>query len=317
MDEPIRTLCPSELNRPMRCEFPVHCSGCNRRLHDDQVAPAHSIAAKTSVTLRARSHIPPSGIDKGTWDYIREPAIAAGYDAGLAGDPLTTQDAGLVADLLEHWESPDPPVVADFGCGTGRSILPLLERHCAVLAVDLSQPMLGQLCGKVSDLPALKTAQLLILQANLLELTGLRSQSCDLGLCLYSTFGMVRGRENRAKFLQHAFRILKPGARLLLHGHNLWWQLNFPGGLHWLVRNRFQSLFQRQLEFGDRFADQRTILQLPIHSFTLPALRRELTAAGFELEQIHPLADPGGYRSWLVRLGRIRTQGWTLLLRKP
>lgn len=269
------------------------------------------------MTRRTRSHIPPSGIDKGTWDYIREPAIAAGYDAALVDDPLTVQDAELVARLFEDRTDPGPPVVADFGCGTGRSLLPLLERDCSVLAIDLSQPMLGQLCGKVRDLPAVQSAQLLILQANLLELAGLRSQSCDLGLCLYSTFGMIRGRENRARFLQHAIRILKPGGRLLLHGHNLWWQLNFPGGLNWLVRNRLQSLLQRQLEFGDRFADQRAIRQLPIHSFTLPALRRELTAAGFELEQVHPLADPGGYRSWLVRLGRIRTQGWTLLLRKP
>jgi hypothetical protein len=29
------------------------------------------------------------------------------------------------------------------------------------------------------------------------------------------------------------------------------------------------------------------------------------------------LEDSGGHRSLLVRLGRIRTQGWTLLLRKP
>jgi hypothetical protein len=56
---------------------------------------------------------------------------------------------------------------------------------------------------------------------------------------------------------------------------------------------------------------------LPIHSFTLAALRHELNSAGFELEQIHPLEDPGGYRSWLVRLVRIRTQGWTLVLRSP
>lgn len=270
-----------------------------------------------SVTRRTRSLIPPSGIDKGTWDYIREPAIAAGYDAGLVGDPLTSQDAAIVAGLLASWKQTSPPVVADFGCGTGRSIFPLLERGCSVLAIDLSQPMLNQLCGKLGKLPADWSGKLLVVQANLLELSGLQSERCDFGLCLYSTFGMIRGRENRARFLREAVRILKPGGRLLLHGHNLWWQLNFPGGLSWLLRNRLQSLWQTKLEFGDRFADQRTIRQLPIRSFTFSSLRRELVAAGFELEQVHPLEDSGGHRSLLVRLGRIRTQGWTLLLRKP
>jgi SAM-dependent methyltransferase len=269
------------------------------------------------VTRRTRSHIPPSGLDKGTWDYIREPAIAAQYDAGLVGDLLTKQDATIVENLLANWPDSGPPVVADFGCGTGRSILPALERGCTALAIDLSEPMLSQVRSKATGLPGALSQQLLVLQANLLELHGVRSDSVDFALCLYSTFGMIRGRANRAKFLQHAVRILKPGGLFLLHGHNLWWQLNFPGGWRWLVGNRLQSWLKPGLEFGDRFADQRTIRQLPIHSFTLAALRHELNSAGFELEQIHPLEDPGGYRSWLVRLVRIRTQGWTLVLRSP
>ncbi len=268
------------------------------------------------MSRRSTSQIPPSGIDKGTWDYIREPAIAAGYDAGLAGDPLTALDHALVSGWLANWPGPCPPVVADFGCGTGRSVLPLLPTGCHVLAIDLSQPMLQQLQQKLGSCPPDEQKNLLAVQANLLELEGISSASVDLGLCLYSTYGMLRGRATRQQFLQQVQRILKPNATLIVHGHHLWWQLNFPGGLRWLSLNRLRSWIDPDLEFGDRFADQRTIRQLPIHSFTFGSLKRELLTAGFELVSVHPVLDPGGYRTRLVRLLRIRTQGWTLILRK-
>ena len=269
------------------------------------------------MSRRTRSQIPPSGLDKGTWDYIREPAIAENYDAGLANDPLTAQDQELVVRLLRQISSTSGTVVADFGCGTGRSVLPVLPLGCQVLALDLSLPMLEQLQSKLATRPETEQRQLLAIQANLLELDCLASESVDLGLCLYSTYGMLRGSQNRSRFLKQVVRILKPNGRLLLHAHHLWWQLNFPGGLRWLVGNRFRSLFDSQLEFGDRFADQRTIRQLPIHSFRWNELLNEVHASGLRLDETIPLIDSGGYRSWLVRLGRIQAQGWTLVLRKP
>lgn len=268
------------------------------------------------MSRRTRSQIPPSGLDKGTWDYIREPAIAAGYDAGLRDDPLTSQDQQLVAELLEKFSSPERLVVADFGCGTGRSVLPLLPLGCRILAIDLSLPMLEQLQIKLVNHPSPDRERILCVQANLLKLECFTSNSIDLGLCLYSTFGMLRGKTIRAKFLEHVVRMLKPGGRLVFHAHNLWWQLNFPGGLRWLLQNRIQSLFDRRLEFGDRFADQRTIRQLPIHSFTLGGLLEELQRSGLDIESIHPYLDPGGTRRWLVRACRINSQGWTLIARK-
>jgi SAM-dependent methyltransferase len=176
--------------------------------------------------------------------------------------------------------------------------------------------MLEQLQAKLATRPEIESRQVLSLQANLLQLDCLANQSVDLGLCLYSTYGMLRGKVNRARFLEHVVRVLKPRGRLVLHAHHLWWQLNFPGGLRWLVGNRLRSLFKSQLEFGDRFADQRTIRQLPIHSFTLAELLQEVQTAGFRLESTVPLIDGGGHRSWPVRLCRIKAQGWTLVLRK-
>lgn len=269
------------------------------------------------MSRRTKSQIPPSGLDKGTWDYIREPAIAEGYDAGLANDPLTFQDQELVARVLREIHCTADTVVADFGCGTGRSVLPLLPLACQILALDLSTPMLEQLLSKLATRTDSERRQLIAIQANLLELDCLASQSVDLGLCLYSTYGMLRGKLNRAKFLKHVVRILKPQGRLVLHAHHLWWQLNFPGGLRWLVGNRLRSLFDSQLEFGDRFADQRTIRQLPIHSFRWNELLSEVRASGLELVETVPLIDSGGYRTWLVRLCQIQAQGWTLVLRKP
>ena len=89
---------------------------------------------------------------------------------------------------------------------------------------------------------------------------------------LFSTLGMIRGRENRQRVLNHVRRILKPGGLFVVHVHNLWYNLYDPGGPWWLVKNLLTAAVARHRGGGQ-------ILQLPADSQYVPARfrRRELS----------------------------------------
>ena len=151
--------------------------------------------------MAAQWQIPP-GLVPGTWDYIRGKQIAEGYDEFLHDDPLSELDS----KLLEKYFPPTATAskdtwIADFGAGTGRSIIPLISHGYCGLAVDLSEPMLAKLRDKCQDAVCLK--------ANLVELDFLASQSMDHAICLFSTLGMISGRDFRRQFLEHVRRIVK------------------------------------------------------------------------------------------------------------
>src|SRR5260370_42355253 len=62
----------------------------------------------------------PPGVNRGLWDYLHDPAVARGYDAGLAGTPLFALDPRFVE---EH--RPRPGRLLDLRCGTGRLLIPV------------------------------------------------------------------------------------------------------------------------------------------------------------------------------------------------
>ena len=236
----------------------------------------------------------PRGVAEGTWDYVRGSRIARDYDQFLADAPLTVADRAIVARYLPKIACGDKSageagcvvaVVADLGCGTGRLSIPLARDGYRVVAVDLSQPMLSLLQQKIieQDFAARKITEatrILRLQANLVELDSLKSGSVDHAICMFSTLGMIRGRENRQRFLEHARRILKPDGQFILHVHNFWYQLRHPGGVAWSIANAFRSM-TGECELGDRYAEYRGINQMFIHSFRKTELKADLRQAGF------------------------------------
>src|SRR5438552_13640921 len=81
----------------------------------------------------------PAGVTRGLWDYLHDPALAAGYDAGLHESSLVAADVRFAERQFDK-----PGRLIDLGCGTGRLLVPFARRGFWVLGVDLSEEMLKQ-----------------------------------------------------------------------------------------------------------------------------------------------------------------------------
>src|SRR6185437_4227199 len=162
------------------------------------------------------------------WQYGQADHIAKDYDDYFAQNSLFEFD---LAVLERHFAKPG--LLVDLGCGTGRLLVPFARRGYRGLAVDLSRPMLD-VVGEKAAAEQLPIDRVL---ANMTELGFLRDASADYCISMFSTLGMVRGRENRRQALRHARRILKPGGKLAIHVHNRWYSLFDPQGRWWLLEN--------------------------------------------------------------------------------
>jgi SAM-dependent methyltransferase len=223
----------------------------------------------------------PPGTDRGLWDYISSGRVAREYDAALAGTPLLDLDLRFAE---RHF--PKPGKLIDLGCGTGRLLVHFARRGFSCVGVDLSPAMLSVVRDK-ADLAGLAIERL---QANLVELDPLPDAEFDFAACLFSTLGMIRGRENRARFLAHVRRILKPGGVFVLHAHN--------------ARHRFgRGLGKPGSERGDRTMPQhRGGASLTLHHFRNQELVIDLAAAGFRVREWLPLSSTPDGRLRLPRL---------------
>lgn len=257
----------------------------------------------------AASHTPdwrlPRGVSRGLWDYIRAPHIADQYDEYFAYNDLFEFDEAIVA---RHFTKPGR--IIDLGCGTGRLLVPFARRGFPGVGVDLSQHMLDIVREKAS----LENLPISCVLANITELDCLADQAADYAMCMFSTLGMIRGRENRHQVLRHARRMLKPEGVFVLHVHNRWYNLFDPQGRRWLLQNTVSSAFREDVERGDKMYDYRGIPNMILHTFSLGELTADLNSAGFAIRECvtldttrhRPLRRP-----WL--LPRIRANGWIVV----
>ena len=161
---------------------------------------------------------------RGLWDYIHNEAIAEDYDDYFAQNSLFDFDEPLILQAFR--DDRDGGLVADLGCGTGRALVSLCRQGFRGLAVDLSQSML-EIVQEKADLAEL---DIQCLRANLVQLDCLIDDSIDHAICLFSTLGMIRGRDSRRQALRHVARTLKPGGGFVLHVHNFWFTPVSCGG---------------------------------------------------------------------------------------
>ena len=263
---------------------------------------------------RAAWQLPP-GVAPGTWEYVHSESIARDYDRYFENHSLFALDQSL----LERWFPPltnsdedsiaQRTVVADLGCGTARGLGPLLQRGYYGLAIDLSGQMLEVVGEKREQLqwPVSR------LRANLVELGALRDGSIDHAICLFSTLGMVKTTEARRLMLEHVARAMKPGGSLVIHIHNLWANLFFPGGLRWIIASGWRALRDKQHEWGDKYYAYRGLNRMFLHVFRRREILRAIRAAGFRVAEVVPLNGQLSARlpmAWLF--GSLRASGWVI-----
>lgn len=237
-------------------------------------------AARISVPLW---QIPP-GLTIGNFDYTKSSSIADNYDQFLAGNELDLIDRQTLRRYLPPLEQGPPQqlVVADFGCGNGRSLMPLLNEGYRGLGIDLSVPMLESFAGKAEQ--ASLSDRVGLVQSNLVELDAFTDDSIDAAICMFSTLGMIHGRQHRNRFLKHVRRMLKPEQPFILHAHSSLFQIRQPGGIRSAASSIWKASRGKQ-EFGDRTATYRGVKNMFIHSFRRAELKRDLKQAGFTVNK--------------------------------
>ncbi len=250
----------------------------------------------------------PEGVNASLWQYVHTPRLAEEEDDYFLGHTLFEADAQALAERFVK-----PGTLVDLGCGSGRLSIDFAQRGFKVLSIDLSRSMLQTVGAKAAS----RSLTVHRVQANLCELGFLQDRSFDYALSMFSTLGMIRGRQARRRALVEAYRVLRPGGSLALHAHNLWLNLRDPQGQRWLFEQLGDWLRGRQ-EVGDRRMNYRGIPGMEVHLYRWSELRRELKSAGFLLEEVVPIdsvsAEP--IRSpWFFP--SFRAGGWIVFARRP
>lgn len=214
----------------------------------------------------------------------------------MADSPLCQLDQQIVRERIPDPKSPET-IVLDLGCGTGRLAIPLLERGYNVVGIDLSHRMLQRMIEKIrdsietidegcqsNDLP--KGPSLSAIEANLVELDCLASNSADHAICMFSTLGMIQGRDNRMQFLRHVSRVVRPGGQFIVHVHRRWAALQEPRGLARLANSLWNSWRIPDYEFGDATYAYRGLEKMFMHRFSASELRRDLSSCGWKIQRL-------------------------------
>ncbi|RUL88477.1 class I SAM-dependent methyltransferase [Tautonia sociabilis] len=247
----------------------------------------------------------PPGVDPALWEYSRSDRLAEEEAGYFAEDPLTRADEEILRSRLTT-----PCDLIDLGCGAGRLAISFASRGFRVTAVDLSAPMLRQV-GRASQAEGLAIFRV---RANLCRLEGLPDSRFDAAILMYSTLGMISGREQRRRALASAARVLRPGGVLALHAHNLWLHLADPQGRRWLLGELGRRAIGRPP--SDRRMTYRGIPGLAVHAFSWRELRSDLRSAGFGIDSVIPLdARTARPIRWTRLLHPIRAGGWIVFSR--
>jgi SAM-dependent methyltransferase len=261
----------------------------------------------------------PAGVDRGLWDYLHAADMVAGYDEQMRASPLATADIAFCDSVF-----PVKGKLLDLGCGTGRLCAHFAAKGYDCVGVDLSEEMLAKARENAENLtpqpPSLRgkgepeapppageglgRGSATFIQANLVDLSDLPAASFDYAACLFSTLGMVRGRDNRAKVVASAYRLLKPGGRFVLHAHNRYFR-----GLGWkrVLGQRLKTLLGRDVAGDITMPQAYAGAPLTLHHFTRREVIGLLESAGFAVKEVFAIGDDG-----LPATGS-RVYGWLMV----
>ncbi|HXG10829.1 MAG TPA: methyltransferase domain-containing protein [Gemmataceae bacterium] len=251
----------------------------------------------------------PPGVNRGLWDYLHDPTVARGYDAGLAHSSLVAVDQAFAR---RHFDRPGRLI--DLGCGTGRLLVPFAQRGYWVVGIDLSEEML-RVAGEKAVAAGVAVHRL---KMNLVELDALADGSFDYAACLFSTLGMVNGAAERRRVVGHAYRLLRPGGKFILHVHNRWFNFWDPQGRRWLAWDMLRGLAGDPATGDWQQPVHQGIAGLTLHLFTRREVVRLLRQAGFRIIEVMPVSlRPDGRLIGRWWFGWLRAYGYLLAAQRP
>jgi ubiquinone/menaquinone biosynthesis C-methylase UbiE len=240
----------------------------------------------------------PPGVDRGLWDYLHAADMVAAYDEQMSASHLARADVGFCESIFRA-----PGQLLDLGCGTGRLCAHFAAKGFECVGADLSAEMLAKAKENAPTATFLK--------ANLVELGELPDRSFDYAACLFSTLGMVRGLENRAKVLANALRVLKPGGRFVLHAHNRFYRgLGFVRVCGQFVRTLFERSSAGDITMSQAYGGA----PLTLHHFMRFEAMTMLWEAGFATLDVLPLTAAGERARWPTA---VRAYGWLIAAERP
>lgn len=251
----------------------------------------------------------PVGVSRQLWEYVNDPAVARGYDAYLDGSTLVQIDQQFAET---HFLQPGQLV--DLGCGTGRLSLAFARREFTVISVDLSEEMLRivQERAQAAGVPIVPA------KANLVQLEALADQSFDYAACLFSTLGMIDGPDNRRRALGQAYRLLRPGGRLVLHVHNRWFNFWSRSGRRWLLTDLRRALTRRPDRGDWAMPAHQGLSGLTLHLFSRREILHLLKRVGFHVLEMRPVGlRSDGRLPWPGWFGGLRAIGYLIAAERP
>ncbi len=202
------------------------------------------------------------------------------------GDSGATETHMTPGNQAEKKNGEERKWVLDLGCGTGRASELLAAGGYDVLAIDLSMPMLHQV--RERDL-----GSVVPIQANLVELDAVADNIAAGAVCLFSTLGMIQGRNNRRRFLSHVRRIVQPTGPFYLHAHHRYAALTRLPGIRQLAGSAMRAVTRRGWEFGDAVYAYRGLPDMFLHQFSRRELKADFVATGWQVQRWERLSLDG------------------------
>lgn len=250
---------------------------------------------------------PNEGVTDALRTYASRPHIAQSYDTYFAGLGLFRFDTEILEMLL------DPPGrLLDVGCGTGRHLVHFARKGFEVTGVDLSTHMIEIARRKLAE--ARCSGKLV--RTTFCDLSMLPDSSFDYAICMFSTLGMVRGRQNRLKALREIHRVLADGATFIMHAHNRMQAIWIKGRRLQLLKSYIAAAFGRG-EPGDAMIDNyRGVPNMFLHTYSARELAAEIEESGLKMRKLMCLDSS---RTGILRenfVSRLIANGFIAVARK-
>ncbi|MHC4713816.1 MAG: class I SAM-dependent methyltransferase [Planctomycetota bacterium] len=240
--------------------------------------------------------------------YVNSPEIAFEYDGHYAYTPLLDFDNHFLKEVL-----PPEGALLDIGCGTGRHLIELTLHGLRCVGLDLSPHMVELARAKLEE----ARLEVPVLRANMTAPLPFAAGAFDAAICMFSTMGLVPGRQGRRGFLEEVSRVLKPGGVFVLHVHNRLHNLFSAWGRCWLLRTYVWDRLFTDLEIGDRIMKTyRGIENMYLHVFSLREIKALLAQAGFAPRRIAFLNDRRSGEITGRRFASLRANGFLIAAAK-